>query len=307
MPELFERYRGNPIITVADLPYRANVVFNPGVTEVDGEVVLLLRVEDRRGMSHLTVARSADGVTNWRISDTPLLGPTGPEWPYEQWGCEDPRITQIDDHEWVIAYTGYSRFGPAVAMAGTHDFHTAARFGIVFPPNNKDATVFPERVDDMWFILHRPASGSQEHIWYACSPDLINWSRPGCLMEERGGPWWDGLRIGVGSVPIPTDQGWLLIYHGVKELGGQPIYRLGLALLERDNPRHVLNRSSEYVFSPREPYERAGDLANVVYTCGTLLRGDEVWMYYGAADTCVGLATAHLPDLVQASHDLDGE
>lgn len=307
MPELFQRHPNNPIITVNDLPYPANVVFNPGVAEVDNEVVLLLRVEDRCGMSHLTVARSADGVTNWRISETPLLSPGQPRWPYEEWCCEDARITQIAEHEWLIMYTAYSRFGPAVAMAGTHDFESAARFGIVFPPNNKDATVFPKQIGDEWFMLHRPASGTQEHIWYSVSRDLIHWSAPGCLMEERGGPFWDGTRVGVGGIPTLTDEGWLLIYHGVKELGGNPIYRLGLVLLDRDDPRKVLKRTREWVFSPREPYERMGDLPNAVYTCGQLLRGDELWMYYGAADSSVCLATARLDDLLRACHELASE
>lgn len=306
MPNHFKRHQSNPLLTSKDLPYEANTVFNPGVAEVDGEVVLLLRVEDRRGMSHLTVAHSHNGVDNWRIEREPLLAPGLPEWPYEEWGCEDARITRLGESEWVICYTAYSCFGPAVAMARTRDFASVERMDIVLPPNNKDAAIFPEQCAGRWRMLHRPLTDGQEHIWYACSDDLIHWGMPGCLMLERVGPWWDGLKIGVGAVPIKTTEGWLLIYHGVKQLANRPIYRLGLALLDPEMCRKTIARTSEWVFGPEEWYERTGDVPNVVYTCGTLLRGDEVWMYYGAADSSVCLATARLDELVRITHELSG-
>ena len=155
-------------------------------------------------------------------------------------------------------------------------------------------------------MLHRPVTGGQEHIWYVCSPhDLQHWSQPGILLPERGGPWWDGLRIGVGAPPVLTDEGWLLIYHGVKDMGNRPVYRLGLALLDRENPRKVLARASEWVFAPETNYEQQGLVPNVVYTCGALLRGEEVWMYYGAADTVIGLAIAKVDDLLAFVHTHD--
>lgn len=183
------------------------------------------------------------------------------------------------------------------------------RLGVVLSPMNKDATVFPRQFDGLWLLLHRPVTGGQEHIWYACSPhDLSHWSLPGILLPERGGPWWDGLRIGVGAPPIETDEGWLLIYHGVKEMGNRPVYRLGLALLDRENPRKVLARASEWVFAPETDYEQRGLVPNVIYTCGALVRGDELWMYYGAADTAIGLATAKVTDLLAfvREHDFLG-
>ncbi|MCL5104457.1 MAG: glycosidase [Armatimonadetes bacterium] len=297
--EVFKRLGGGPLLTPDDMPCKANAVLNPGVAEIDGDVVLLLRIEDRRGISHLRVARSSNGVDNWRIADKPLLEPDDPEHPFEEWGCEDARITQMGPREWIIAYTAYSRYGPAVALATTQDFETINRIGIVLSPTNKDATVFPVKSYGHWVMLHRPVTGGQEHIWYACADhDLEHWSQPGVLLPERGGPWWDGLRIGVGAPPILTDQGWLLIYHGVKEMGSRPIYRLGLALLAHDNPRMVLARASDWVFAPEAEYEQRGLVGGVVYTCGTISRGDEVWMYYGAADTVVGLATATTKNLL---------
>ncbi len=304
--KIFARHPQNPILTPAALPIEANGVLNPGVAEVDGEVVLLLRIEDTQGISQIRVARSANGVDGWRIADRPLLEPDLPEYPFEEWGCEDPRVTQIEDQRWIIAYTAYSRYGPAVALALTEDFEIVTRIGTVLSPTNKDAAVFPRKFEDRWIMLHRPVTGGQEHIWYVCAEyGLVHWSLPGVLLPERGGPWWDGLRIGVGAPPLRTDEGWLLIYHGVKQMGMGLVYRLGLALLNADDPRKVLARSSRWVFAPEADYEQTGLVPNVVYTCGALQRGDEVWMYYGAADTVIALAIANMEDLLAFTHEHD--
>lgn len=119
---VFMRHRASPILTPSMLPFQANAVLNPGVAEVDGETALLMRIEDRQGISHIRVAHSQNGVDNWRIAEQPLLQPDLPEYPFEEWGCEDARVTPIGIHEWMIAYTAYSRYGPAVALATTTDF-----------------------------------------------------------------------------------------------------------------------------------------------------------------------------------------
>ncbi|HEX2950075.1 MAG TPA: hypothetical protein VHV83_11025, partial [Armatimonadota bacterium] len=296
---IFIRHGYEPILTGSNLEFEVNAVLNPGVAYADNEVILLLRIENREGISHIRVARSHNGVDSWRIADHPLLEPDLPENPFEEWGCEDPRVTQLGPHEWIIAYTSYSRYGPSVSLATTNDFETVQRLGVVLSPTNKDATVFPRQFNREWIMLHRPVTGGQEHIWYASSPhDLDHWSQPGVLLAERGGPWWDGLRIGVGAPPLLTDQGWLLIYHGAKEMGARPVYRLGVALLDNDDPRKVIARSSEWIFAPDALYETSGLVPNVVYTCGALLLGDEVLMYYGAADTVIGLARANIHKLL---------
>ncbi len=304
--EIFTRYRRGPILTPDDLPFQATGVFNPGVAEVDGEVVLLLRIEKPEGISEVRVARSRNGVDGWRIADKPLLEPDLPDHPFEEWGCEDARVTQVGAREWIIAYTAYSRYGPTVALATTSDFETVTRLGAVLSPPNKDAALFPEPVNGQWIMLHRPVSGGQEHIWYIGSTGgFACWSAPGVLIPERGGPWWDGLRIGVGAPPLRTEKGWLLIYHGVKEMGNRPVYRLGLALLDLQDPRKAIARAKRWVFAPETEYERQGLIPNVVYTCGAFLRGDEVWMYYGGADTVVGLATAKISDLLEFVEEHD--
>jgi predicted GH43/DUF377 family glycosyl hydrolase len=171
-PELFERYAGNPILTADAWPYTVNAVFNPAVTRFDGETLLLVRVEDRTGMSHLCVARSRDGVDQWRIEpETRLLPDLGSE--AERYGIEDPRITLCGD-EYIIVYTGYSNAGPLVRLASTRDFKTFEPHGTLMPPEDKDAALFPHTFDGRWALLHRPvamAPRHMAHIWPAAAPD----------------------------------------------------------------------------------------------------------------------------------------
>jgi beta-1,4-mannooligosaccharide/beta-1,4-mannosyl-N-acetylglucosamine phosphorylase len=305
--QVFQRNAANPILTARDMPCPVTGVFNPGVALVGDEVVLLARIEDRRGISHLRVVRSSNGVDNWRFDPKPFLAPGLPEWPYEEWGCEDPRISKLPgESRWLIAYTSVSRYGPAISLAATKDFHQVERWGMIMAPNNKDCAIFPDRLEKKWLMLHRPTVGvGEEHIWYASSDDLLHWTSPGILMPMRGGPWWDGHRIGAGAPPFETPDGWLMIYHGVKDVAGRPVYRLGSALLDKNNHRRVAARTSSWIFAPEANYELIGVAPAVVYTCGVLLRGDEVWMYYGAADSCICLAIAKLPALVELTHQLD--
>ncbi|MEZ0537509.1 glycosidase [Caldicellulosiruptoraceae bacterium PP1] len=293
--DIFVRYSGNPIITVFDIPYSANAVFNAGATRFNNEVLLLLRVEDRQGKSHLTVARSSDGKTNWKIDKTPFIYPQPSINVYEEFGCEDPRVTYIsEDGYYYITYTAYSRYGPSVALARTKNFKKAEKLGIIFPPNNKDAVLFPEKVNGKYVLLHRPVAGDIEHIWIAYSDDLIKWGGHEVVLVEKGGPWWDGFKVGAGSVPIKTNEGWLVIYHGVKMMASGPIYRLGAALLDIENPSKVRKRCPEWLLSPQEVYERIGDVNNVVFTCGTVEDGNTIYLYYGAADSCIALAFAEI-------------
>jgi predicted GH43/DUF377 family glycosyl hydrolase len=299
--ELFERHPANPIITAEDLPYPCDSVLNPAAVQVDGDVVLLMRVVDQVGSSHLTVARSKNGVDSWRIEPTPLLAPSDESLPFEVYGCEDPRVVYLPDREeFVITYTGYSPLGAGVCMATTKDFKQANRMGLVLAPNNKDAALFPRQIDGLYWMLHRPTLGQLEHVWITESDDLVHWGRPEVILAERGGPWWDGEKVGAGAPPIETPDGWLLIYHGVKGTSHGPVYRVGLALLDLNNPCKVLRRMTRWVFSPRVDYESGGFIPGVVFPTGAILRGDEVWMYYGAADSRIALATAKLKTLLDA-------
>ncbi len=299
MKQVFHRAKENPIVTTHDLPFPAAAVLNPGATEQGDEVVLLLRVEDRVGCSSIYVARSKNGVTGWRINPDPLLRYGQERWRYERWGCEDARATYLpEEKRWYITYTAYSPTGAAVALARSKDLARAERIGLIFSPNNKDAVLFSKKFDGRWAVLHRPDAGGIEHIWSAFSPDLVHWGEPHCVVPELGGPAWDGLKVGAGPPPVLTDEGWLLVYHGVKAYGGQLVYRAGIALLDKDRPYKVVARCRHWVFQAEAPYEITGLVPNVVFPTGLLLRGDELWMYYGAADSSCCLAVAKLKDII---------
>jgi predicted GH43/DUF377 family glycosyl hydrolase len=296
---LFERSPHNPIISPLDLPFPGAAVLNPGVTEQGGEVVLLLRVEDHAGCSNIHTARSKNGVTNWEIEPEPILRYGEPKWRYEQWGCEDARVTYLaEERSWYITYTAYSPHGAAVALARSGDLAEAERVGLLFSPNNKDAVLFGQKFGGRWAALHRPDAGGLEHIWSAYSPDLVHWGEPHCVLPELGGAAWDGAKVGAGPPPILTEEGWLLIYHGVKAYGGQFVYRAGVALLDRDKPHKAVARSRHWIFQAEAPYEVSGLTPNVVFPTDLLVRGDELWMYYGAADTYTFLATAKLDEIL---------
>jgi beta-1,4-mannooligosaccharide/beta-1,4-mannosyl-N-acetylglucosamine phosphorylase len=296
---LFVRSSLNPLITVKDLPCQANAVFNAGVADLGDEVLLLLRVESSSGRSHLIVARSKDGIRGWQVEDLALLHPAD-GCPYETSGVEDCRITWVEELDsWVVAYVAYTDQGPGVALAKTRDFRSVERIGLVLPPEDKNAALFPRRFDGLYAMLHRPSVGGGS-IWISYSPDLLFWGKPALLLPARGGPWWDACRVGTGPPPIETEAGWLLIYHGVKEVAGGPIYRMGAALLDRDEPHRLVGRARRWLLSPEEDYERTGDAPNVVFSCGGIVRGDELWTYYGAADCRLCLATANIPEILEA-------
>jgi predicted GH43/DUF377 family glycosyl hydrolase len=296
---LFTRHPGNPLITSKDLPYQANSVFNAGVADLGDEVLLLLRVESCSGRSHLIAARSGDGIGGWRFEEMALLHPAQGVF-YQSNGVEDCRLTWVECMDaWILAYVACTRQGPGVALAKTEDFKTVEHLGLVFPPEDRNAALFPCKFNGLYAMLHRPSVGGGS-IWLSYSPDLIFWGKPRLVVPARGGPWWDAQRVGAGPPPIETEQGWLLLYHGVKEAAGGPIYRVGAALLDADEPHVLINRSHRWLIGPEEAYERQGDAPNVIFACGSLLRGDDLWLYYGAANSGVCLAVAEVQHILNA-------
>jgi len=299
--EMFQRHPSNPILQSAQFPQMVNAVFNPGAAVFGGETLLLVRVEDRSGLSRLVVATSSDGVTDWTVHQGRGLDPETDTFT-ERWGIEDPRITQVGD-TYHIVYTGYSEGGPLVCHATTRDFVDFERHGVVQSPEDKDAALFPVQFGGRWALIHRPAPAATTfgaHIWLSFSPDLRHWGDSAQLLNARRGGWWDANKIGLGPPPLRTDNGWLVCYHGVKVSASGSLYRIGLALLDLDDPRIVIARGNEWVFGPHASYERSGDVPDVVFPCGWVLRedGDTLYMYYGAADSVVCLATASLRDLL---------
>jgi predicted GH43/DUF377 family glycosyl hydrolase len=292
---LFTRHPGNPILSRKDWPYPINSVFNAGATRLEnGDTLLLCRVEDRRGLSHLCAARSANGVDAWRIDAEPTLMGNPIEYPEEIWGIEDPRITYVPELEqYAIAYTSFSKGGPGVSLALTKDFRSFERFGVIMPPEDKDAALLPRRVGGLWALIHRPVTTLGAHMWISYSPDLRHWGSHKIILEARRGGWWDANKIGLCSPPIETAKGWLVLYHGVRQTASGSIYRLGLALFDLDRPDICLQRGDSWMFGPEAPYERGGDVNDVVFPCGQTIGtdGDTIFLYYGAGDSCMALAT----------------
>lgn len=300
---LFRRYSGNPILTPRMWPYPVNTVFNPAAAEVDGKTVILARVEDRLGISHLTVARSQNGISGWEIDKSPSFSPDTRNHPEETLGVEDPRITRLDElGVWAITYTSFSEDGPLVSLATTGDFKKFKRFGPILRQLDKDAALFPRRFANRWAIIHRPQLHPDKpaHMWISFSPDLKHWGDTQIIMRARKGNAWDGAKLGICPQPLETPSGWLILYHGVRETCYGLIYRIGLALLDLKDPRRVIRRSRDWIMAPLAPYELFGDVGNVVFPCGWIYdkpKG-EVRLYYGGADTCIALATARMKDLL---------
>ncbi len=296
---LFTKFAKNPIITPNDWPYPANAVFNPGAAQVDGETLLLVRVEDMRGFSHLTVARSKNGFTRWTIDPQPTLEANS-DCREERWGLEDPRIVWLEEQkQFAVTYVSFSEGGPVVSLAITKNFRTFARLGALLPPEDKDACLFPRRFGGRFVLIHRPIVRGEAHIWISFSPDLKHWGDHQLLVRTRAG-YWDCHRVGLACQPIETPQGWLLFYHGVRSTTASQIYRVGLVLLDLNAPWKVLRRSNEWILGPQELYERVGDVSDVVFPTGAVIQrpDDLLHMYYGAADCTIAVATARLSDCV---------
>jgi predicted GH43/DUF377 family glycosyl hydrolase len=292
---LFTRHPGNPILSRKDWPYPINSVFNAGVTRLaNGDTLLLCRVEDRRGLSHLCAARSTNGIDGWRIDEKPTLEAKPDEFPEEIWGIEDPRITCIPElGQYAVAYTSFARGGPGVSLALTKDFKTFERYGVIMQPEDKDAALLPRRIGGNWAMIHRPVTTLGAHMWISYSPDLRHWGSHKVMLEARRGGWWDANKIGLCSPPIETTKGWLVIYHGVRQTASGSIYRLGVALFDLERPEVCLRRGDSWIFGPEAPYERGGD---VVFPCGQTIDhdGDTIHLYYGAGDSCMALATGSI-------------
>ena len=283
------RYAGNPILApVPGHSWESRTVFNCGVTRHDGKVILLYRAQGTESdISRIGYAESTDGFTFTRLPEPVFV----PETPDEIKGVEDPRITFIDDR-YHMFYTAWSPQSIQVAHASTTDFHTWERHGIAFPgPDNKDAAIFPRKIGGRYCAMHRiPRS-----IWIAWSDDLETWGEYQKIMDPRPGII-EPLKLGAGGPPIWTPDGWLVIYHGVDD---NLVYRLGVALLDLDDPTKVINWPETPILEPEEPWELTGDIPNVVFTCGTAEIGDDYFIYYGGADKVIAVATANRHDLLE--------
>ncbi len=305
--DLLHRWEDNPILTLNDIPFRCNTVFNGSPVKTPDGYFMIVRVEGQQGYSFFALARSDDGL-NFDVDELPCMLPDSatPFKKWEEFGIEDPRLTFIDDKYYML-YTAVSGHGFRIALAEVEDFRHYRRIAVISDPGNKDGVLFPEKIDGMYARLDRPTRGRNDSIWISYSPDMIHWGRSKCLLHPRQ-RYWDSNHIGASAPPIRTDRGWLEIYHGVKMTSAGPIYRIGTVMLDGDDPSKVIGRSYVPVLSPREDYERIGDVNNVVFACGAIVEDDgEVKVYYGAADTAICVATASLDELIESSLESGSE
>ena len=298
--DLLHRHEGNPILSLEDMPFRCNTVFNGTPVRLNGEYLLLLRVEGQQGYSFFALARSTDGL-NFTVEPAPCMMPAEEE-PWRVWeenGIEDPRLTWIDGRYYIL-YTAVGRYGYRIALAATDEFKRYERIAMVSGPGNKDGVLFPEKVNGLYARLDRPFGNGIGSVWVSYSPDLVNWGKSEFVFGPRA-RYWDSYRVGASAPPILTDCGWLEIYHGVKMTSAGPIYRIGSVMLDRDNPARVIGRCLPPLLSPREDYERVGDVGNVVFACGAVVEDDgQVKVYYGAADTSICVATATMDEIIDS-------
>jgi hypothetical protein len=182
----------------------------------------------------------------------------------------------------------------------TRDFRRFERFGVIMPPEDKDEALLPRRINGYWAMIHRPVTSLGAHMWISFSPDLRHWGSHKIILEARRGGWWDANKIGLCSPPIETSKGCLTIYHGVRHTASGSIYRLGLALFDLDRPDVCLKRGDSWMFGPEALYERSGDVSDVVFPCGQTIGADDdtIYLYYGAADSYMAMATGSVRSLL---------
>lgn len=300
--ECFKRYEGNPILTPENWPYKVGSVFNPGAIKFNDEILLLVRVEDKQGYSHLTIAKSKDGKTNWQINSEPTLT-AEPEFGEAIFGLEDPRIVWLEDRqEYIITCVSFfdkvTGEPPGISLIATKDFINFQRLGQKLMPLNKDASFFPKTFNGCYALVNRPIVEGKADIWISFSKDLDFFGKHRVLIPTRHRAW-DSDRVGLGPPPIETSDGWLIIYHGARNTASGTIYRVGLALLDLET-LEVIGRCRDWVFGPKESYERVGDADDVVFPCGAVIdeKTNELLIYYGAADSVVALAIANLNDIL---------
>ena len=295
------RYDANPIIG-RHATKRSNSVFNSaGVPFGDG-FAGVFRCDNRAVQMDIYVGFSKDGI-NWEISDDPIVfegDPVVTEKVYRY----DPRVCCLDGKYYITWCNGYH--GPTIGIGWTEDFKTFHQIENAFLPYNRNGVLFPRKIDGKYMLMSRPSDTGHTpvgDIFVSQSYDMEFWGKHRHMMgpskfEDSG---WQCTKIGAGPVPIETDEGWLLIYHGVITTCQGYVYRMGAALLDRDEPWKVLYRTSDYIMAPYEDYEMNGDVPNVTFPCATLCDAEtgRIAIYYGCADTVTGLAFTTVDTLLE--------
>jgi predicted GH43/DUF377 family glycosyl hydrolase len=293
-----KRFQGNPILgPIGTHGWESRRVFNSAVSRVDKRIHILYRAMGDDNVSRLGYAASSDGYNIDERLPLPVFEPASAE---EKDGCEDPRLTPLDDRL-VMAYTAFGNhdsqwvYQVSLTSIAVKDFlskrWTWSERRLVFPGiRNKDAVVFPRKFDEKYVMFHR----LEPDVCMARSDDLQRWYDMKFIMAPRAKSW-DCWKVGAAGTPIELNEGWLFTYHGVNF---EKVYSLGVALLDRNNPEEILHRCEEPILTPVEDYERYGKVPNVVFSCGSVLMDDQVLIYYGGADSVLCVATYDLCELL---------
>ncbi len=292
------RYSRNPIIPRNAIPC-ANSIFNSAAVAFNGAFAGVFRVDDKQRRMNLHAGRSRDGI-HWDIAPEPITW-INPDPEIAQFVHRyDPRVVWLEDRYYVTWCNGYH--GPTIGIGYTFDFETFHFLENAFLPHNRNGVLFPRKINGKFAMLSRPSDNGHTpfgDIFYSESPDMIHWGKHRFVMAPKG--WtWQSTKVGAGPIPIETDEGWLLIYHGVLTSCNGFVYSMGAALLDLEQPWKVLYRSAPYLLSPQTLYECVGDVPNVVFPCAALYDQPtgRIAIYYGAADTVTGLAFTYLTELI---------
>jgi len=304
--EIVWRSEKNPIISRNHVPC-ANSIFNSAVVSFGGGFAGVFRVDDTARVMNLHVGRSSDGI-EWQLDPEPIrfeaADPRVCEIQRRFEHAYDPRVCRLGDRYWLTWCNGYH--GPTIGVAWTRDFITFYQLENAFLPFNRNGVLFPRRICGRYGMLSRPSDGGHTDfgdIYWSESDDLVHWGRHRHVMSPRP-LTWDSTKVGAGPTPIETGDGWLLLYHGVLTSCNGFVYAMGAVLLDLNEPWRVLARPNDYLLSPRALYEQVGDVPNVVFPCAALVdsEADRVAIYYGAADTVICLAFAHLSEITAFAH-----
>lgn len=284
------RYSNNPIIGRNPVKGVARI-FNSAVIAYEDNFIGVFRGEQTNGIPHIYLGRSDDGIS-WVFDEEkiPFVDEDGnPMMPVYAY---DPRLVQVEDTYYIIWCQDF--YGASIGMAKTKDFKNFVRLESPFIPYNRNAVLFPRKIDGKFKLLSRPSDSGHTpfgDIFLSESPDMVYWGKHRHVMG-RGSNWWESVKIGGGAAPIETSEGWLAFYHGVSGTCNGFVYSIGGAILDIDNPSIVKYRCKTFLLTPEEWYEERGFVPNVVFPCATISDADtgRIAVYYGAADSYVALA-----------------
>lgn len=295
--DIVHRWEGNPLIRLEDLDFQCSDIRSAGVASYKDETILLVTIEHLAGHQSIHIARS-DEKGHFHVAEEPFIGAHRDpleHGPHESHGVMDARVTFMDGIYYIM-YLASGEHGFRLGLATTKDFVSVERHDLISEPDTKAGALFPKKIKGRYARLERPRAGSS--IWISYSDDLVYWGGSELLLTPREG-FWDWSRVGAASPPMRIPQGWLIIYYGVKKTSSGPLFRLGAAILDAENPTKFIGRSNIPILSPREDYERIGDLSNIVFCTGTFIENDnEVNVIYSGADSCVCLGSTTIDEIV---------